>query len=82
MQSSEQQVIKTLKELENVNSKIVSESQGKTVSSTQQTELKQTLTKFEQVTTQYVETAASSSSSSSSSSSQQGMAMKSQSQAS
>ncbi|EOA25696.1 hypothetical protein CARUB_v10019049mg [Capsella rubella] len=74
METSKDEMIKCLKQIQDINSKILS---GKTVSSTQQSELKQTITKWEKVTTQFVETAASSSSSSSSSSSasqQQGSA--------
>ncbi|XP_010425663.1 PREDICTED: uncharacterized protein LOC104710719 [Camelina sativa] len=74
METSKDEMMKCLKQIQDINSKIVS---GKTASSTQQSELKQTITKWEKVTTQFVETAASSSSSSSSSSSasqQQGSA--------
>lgn len=66
METSKDEMIKCLKQLQDINSKIVS---GKKVTSTQQSEIKQTITKWEKVTTQFVETAASSSSSSSSSSS-------------
>ncbi|XP_019100119.1 PREDICTED: mucin-21-like [Camelina sativa] len=74
METSKDEMMKCLKQIQDINSKIVS---GKTASSTQQSELKQTITKWEKVTTQFVETAASSSSSSSLSSSatqQQGSA--------
>lgn len=71
MKSSKEQLMKTFKELEDLNSKIVSENKGKTVSSTQHSELKQALSKWEQVTTQFVENLTSSSSSSSSSSQSQ-----------
>ena len=78
MESSKEKLMKTYKELEDVNSKIVSENKGKTVSSTQKSELKQTLSKWEQVTTQFVENLVSSSSSSSSSSSQSQQSQQSQ----
>ncbi|KFK33756.1 hypothetical protein AALP_AA5G056200 [Arabis alpina] len=64
MESCQEQVMKSVKDLQELNSEIAS---AKTVTSTQKTELKQTITKWEQVTTKFVETAASSSSSSSSS---------------
>ncbi|CDY72263.1 BnaAnng40460D [Brassica napus] len=71
MESSQEKLMNTYKELEEVNSKIVSENKGKTVSSAQKSELKQILSKWEQVTTQFVENLVSSSSSSSSSSQSQ-----------
>lgn len=60
METCQDRLMKTLKELQDINSKIVN---SKTVTSTQQTELKQTITQWEQLTTQFVETAASSTSS-------------------
>ncbi|KAL1217756.1 hypothetical protein V5N11_013348 [Cardamine amara subsp. amara] len=68
METCQDDLMKTLKQLQDINSQIAT---SKKVTSTQQTELKQTITKWEKVTTQFVETATSSSSS------QQSMGMKS-----
>ena len=67
IETTQQKLMKNIQEFQDLNSKIVGE---KKVSSTKETQIKQTMTKIEQVTTQFVETAASSSSSSSTSSQQ------------
>ncbi|ESQ32575.1 hypothetical protein EUTSA_v10004155mg [Eutrema salsugineum] len=62
MESYQGEVTKALHELDAIHKKILSQSQGKkdgtvTVTETQRTEIKQTITKWETVTTQFVETA-------------------------
>ncbi|CAD5324433.1 unnamed protein product [Arabidopsis thaliana] len=62
METYQEQVMKTLQELDNIHSQIVSQNQGKkegslTCTPAQQTQIKTTITKWEQVTTQFVETA-------------------------
>ncbi|KAG7632932.1 hypothetical protein ISN44_As03g030250 [Arabidopsis suecica] len=62
METYQEQVMKTLQELDTIHSQIVSQNQGKkegslTCTPAQQTQIKTTITKWEQVTTQFVETA-------------------------
>ncbi|KAG7563938.1 hypothetical protein ISN44_As10g006930 [Arabidopsis suecica] len=62
METYQEQVMKTLQELDTIHSQIVSQNKGKkegslTCTPAQQTQIKQTITKWEQVTTQFVETA-------------------------
>ena len=71
MEAYQEQVMKTLEELDTIHAQIVSQNKGKaslTCTPTQQVQIKQTITKWEQVTTQFVEVAAQSESSASSSS--------------
>ncbi|XP_023638983.1 uncharacterized protein LOC17885727 [Capsella rubella] len=74
MEAYQGEVMKTLQELETIHSQIVSQNKGKkegslTCTPAQQTQIKQTITKWEQVTTQFVETAVQSETQSSSSTS-------------
>ncbi|AEE77493.1 unnamed protein product [Arabidopsis thaliana] len=62
MEAYQEQVMKTLEELDTIHSQIVSQTKGKqegslTCTPEQQTQIKTTITKWEQVTTQFVETA-------------------------
>ncbi|XP_010425691.1 PREDICTED: uncharacterized protein LOC104710740 [Camelina sativa] len=74
METYQGEVMKTLQELETIHSQIVSQNKGKTEGSltctpAQQMQIKQTITKWEQVTTQFVETASQSETKTSSSAS-------------
>ncbi|KAF8105732.1 hypothetical protein N665_0157s0295 [Sinapis alba] len=62
MENYQQEVTKSLQELETIHKKIIEANQGKTdgsvtVTAEQKTEIKQTITRWETVTTQFVETA-------------------------
>ncbi|XP_010502880.1 PREDICTED: mediator of RNA polymerase II transcription subunit 1-like [Camelina sativa] len=72
METYQGEVMKTLQELETIHSQIVSQNKGKkegslTCTPAQQMQIKQTITKWEQVTTQFVETATQTQTSSTSS---------------
>ncbi|XP_019099621.1 PREDICTED: uncharacterized protein LOC109132464 [Camelina sativa] len=72
METYQGEVMKTLQELETIRSQIVSQNKGKkegslTCTPAQQMQIKQTITKWEQVTTQSVETATQTQTSSTSS---------------
>ncbi|EOA25243.1 hypothetical protein CARUB_v10018557mg [Capsella rubella] len=71
MEAYQGEVMKTLQELETIHSQIVSQNKGKkslTCTPAQQVQIQQTITKWEQVTTQFVEVATKSETQSSSSS--------------
>ncbi|XP_010514598.1 PREDICTED: cell wall protein IFF6-like [Camelina sativa] len=77
METYQGEVMKTLQELETIHSQIVSQNKGKkegslTCTPAQQMQIKQTITKWEQVTTQFVETATQTETTSSSSTSSTG----------
>ncbi|XP_010425660.1 PREDICTED: mucin-22-like [Camelina sativa] len=77
METYQGEVMKTLQELETIHSQIVTQNKGKkegslTCTPAQQMQIKQTITKWEQVTTQFVETATQSETTSSSSTSSTG----------
>lgn len=62
METYQQEVAKALQELEAIHKKIIEANQGKVegsvaVTAEQKTEIKQTITRWETVTTQFVETA-------------------------
>ena len=62
METYQQEVAKSLQELEAIHKKIIEANQGKVegsvaVTAEQKTEIKQTITRWETVTTQFVETA-------------------------
>ncbi|CAE6072417.1 unnamed protein product [Arabidopsis arenosa] len=72
MEAYQEQVMTTLQELDTIHSQIVSQNKGKssmTCTPAQQMQIKQTITKWEKVTTQFVEVAVQSESQSSASSS-------------
>lgn len=80
METYQTEVMKAVQELDTIYSQIVSQNKGKkdgslTCTPAQQKEIKLTITKWEQVTTQFVETAIQSESSSKSSSSSSSSSM-------
>ncbi|CAH8388782.1 unnamed protein product [Eruca vesicaria subsp. sativa] len=79
IKTTQEKLMTSLKQFQDLNSKIVGE---KKVSTTQETEIKQKISKIEQVTTQFLETAASSSSTQASSTSKESQKSQKQSMAS